>query len=181
LQSCYQRLDKFLLLWQDIAVTASGHSVPILTSIGNHEAKDFRFHQTKNEAQLYLRSFSHRVGDYGMETSVFHAHSVGNHSSIVVMDSGVVERHENQVEWLRNTWSGEHKDRIKYALYHAPLYPSARGESSEMSVIGLKYWLPLFDQFNLTVSFENHDHMLKRTKNLKNGKEVLSNQKGTVK
>jgi hypothetical protein len=35
-------------------------------------------------------------------------------------------------------------------------------------VAGRKYWLPLFDQYHLTASFEHHDHVFKRSKLLKN-------------
>ena len=170
-KTCYQRLDKFFQTWEEIAYTPDGHYIPLLTAIGNHEAKDFLFQQTKNEAQLYLRSFSYRHGDYGQKTSLFHAHSIGNHSSIMVLDSGVVTSHESQVDWLTKMWNEKYNSTNKYTMYHAPLYPSARSSEDAMSVLGRQHWLKIFDQNNLKVSFEHHDHMLKRTKFLKNNKE----------
>eukprot|EP01080_Neovahlkampfia_damariscottae_P009827 gene9827-2149_t len=177
MNTCYQRLDKFFKLWEELAYTPEGHYIPLLTSIGNHEAKDFQFFRTRKDAQLYIRSFSYKNGDYGQSTSLHHAHTIGNHSSIMVLDSSVVESHSSQVDWLTKMWSEKYKSTNKYTLYHAPLYPSARSPDNAVSALGREHWLKIFDENNLKVSFENHDHLLKRTKFLKNNKEDIT---GTI-
>ena len=42
-----------------------------------------------------------------------------------------------------------------------------------------KYWLPLFDRYNVVGAFENHVHQFKRTYPLKNG-EVVNDTEGTI-
>ncbi len=61
-----------------------------------------------------------------------------------------------------------------------PLFPSFRsldnGDSTELR--GL--WLSLFDKFNMTVAFENHDHAYKRSKILRNSLVVPTGSPGTL-
>ena len=57
------------------------------------------------------------------------------------------------------------------AAYHCPLYPSHRDFEGGTAVAGRKYWLPLFDKYQLAVGFEHHDHTFKRTKRLRNNEE----------
>lgn len=49
----------------------------------------------------------------------------------------------------------------KMAVYHVPMYPSVRLFSDYMGSKMRQYWLPLFDQHNMKLSFENHDHSYK--------------------
>jgi acid phosphatase type 7 len=123
--------------------------------------------------------------------------SLGAHSTLIVMDSGVVTSYESQLSFLNSTLSNSNTRR-KYVLYHgkiqysysllAPLYPSARSFLNLQSIYGRKYWEPLFSfeffslisllgQYNVIVGFEHHDHLLKRTHFIKNG--VISSN-GTV-
>ena len=59
---------------------------------------------------------------------------------------------------------------FRFALYHVPLYPGYRPFAESKSQLGRDHWGLLFDQFGLTAAFENHDHMLKRTKILRGGR-----------
>jgi hypothetical protein len=179
LNTCYRRLDWFFREWEEFAVTPDGYYIPMLTCIGNHESIDANFGQTRQDAQLYIRAFSHVIGDYGQGTNLTHIHKIGDHSSIAVMDSGVATDFASQGKWLSGKWSRPPYDStIKYTLYHAGLYPSGRLQDTfHEAQEGLKNWLPIFDQFQVTLSFENHDHQLKRTKILK-GNAVSTN--GTI-
>ena len=58
----------------------------------------------------------------------------------------------------------------RFALYHVPLYPGFRLPQDPYAAAGRRHWRPLFDQYRLTVAFENHDHVLKRSKLLRNDK-----------
>ena len=55
-----------------------------------------------------------------------------------------------------------------FAAYHVPIYPSHRAYGLSDSTLVRAAWLPLFDAYDLTAAFENHDHMHKRTKRLRN-------------
>jgi len=58
-----------------------------------------------------------------------------------------------------------------------PLYPTHRPYDGDRSKDGRTYWGPLFDKYGLTVGFEHHDHVFKRSKPLKNNQVV---DRGTV-
>ena len=58
---------------------------------------------------------------------------------------------------------------FRFAVYHVPLYPGYRPFTATRSHLGRHHWGRLFDQFGLTAAFENHDHMLKRSKLLRGG------------
>jgi len=57
------------------------------------------------------------------------------------------------------------------------MYPSVREYTVFPSYEIRNNWLSLFDYYNLTVAFENHDHAFKRTKIMKDG---LPNEQGTL-
>ena len=65
------------------------------------------------------------------------------------------------------------------AMYHIPLYPSIRSFGGSRSERGREEWGPLFDRHNVEVAFENHDHALKRTHSLRDGRIVPSGE-GTL-
>lgn len=56
------------------------------------------------------------------------------------------------------------------AMYHVPLYPSYSEFDNALSSYLRVHWMPLFDNYRLDVAFENHDHALKCTYPMKEGK-----------
>ena len=77
-----------------------------------------------------------------------------------------------QSEWIEKTLS-ESKAKIKMAQYHGPLYTACKQNSpfDQLAMdYGFKYWVPLFDKYNMTIIFENHTHAFKRSKKIKYGK-----------
>jgi len=46
---------------------------------------------------------------------------------------------------------------------------------SDIIELTREHWMPLFDQFNLTIAFENHAHNYKRTKLMKYGNPTYDN------
>ena len=48
-------------------------------------------------------------------------------------------------------------------VYHIPAYPSVRDFTGPRSKDVRNYWLPLFEEHNIKLAFENHDHAYKRT------------------
>ena len=53
--------------------------------------------------------------------------------------------------------------------YHVALFPTYYGYDQDHPTAGRKYWTPLFDEFNVPVAFEHHDHVFKRSKPIRAG------------
>lgn len=176
---CYRRWDSFFKEYEEI-YNYNGKMVPLLTSIGNHEALFWQFGVTPYEAVSYLIYLSHTIGDVGISRRLNHIHKLGGHTTLSVLDSGIVQSHKSQVPWIHDMWNNSnYKNTNKLVMYHAPIYPSSRSIDYKWGHSGRKYWEPLFDHYNVSVSFENHDHLFKRSKMLKSGGEIV-NKGGTV-
>lgn len=177
---CYKRWDQFFREYEEIYLTPEGYSVPILTCPGNHEARDGAFWQTRNEIQTYIRRFSHSIYDHGSNASVYHPHLIGSHSSLLSLDSYVATSFQSQIPFIISSFNRQnYMNTRKFTLYHTPFYPSSRSYMDKYTVPARTTWAPLFDQFKVTVSFENHDHLFKRSKPLRNNTIVAKNE-GTI-
>ncbi|GMU91044.1 MAG: hypothetical protein AMXMBFR4_01020 [Candidatus Hydrogenedentota bacterium] len=164
--------DKWLKNWDELMVTSDGRMVPIMTAIGNHETNQYQSDNLELRAPWYIGLFG-RQGD-----NLFYSRQFGNLAAFFVLDSGHLVPHNGaQTEWLKAQLE-KHKDvKYKFAVYHVPLYPAHRPFDGAGSALGRTHWGPLFDQYGLTVAFENHDHVFKRSKPLK-GNQVAEG--GTV-
>lgn len=178
----YKKWDEWLDTYTHHMVTPEGCLIPLVAAIGNHEV--IGFGSSKKQAPFffhYLRAFSE-------EGSYFFL-PIGQQVGVYVLDSGHIEPHGGpQAEWLAAQLALHAEKPIKIALYHIPLFPSVhfyekngwyrffyaltqriKGSSqakklfSREAAQGRKYWLPLFEQYGLTVAFEHHDQALKRT------------------
>lgn len=205
MKSCYRRWDDWLHQWTTNAITPTGHMIPLLTAIGNHEAGGFKM--SRAHASFYPRYFFHQpfntapdsrassmnlssiatsnslttVSDLAATTpppNMYHAHAIPG-GTFFSLDSYVLTSAEEQRTWLEAQLKAASSSTWRMALYHLPMYPSARSYEDPM-VVGLRdHWGPLFGAYNVQISFENHDHTYKRSYPLLNGQRVASG-KGTV-
>lgn len=165
--------DRWLTLWDEHMVTTDGRMIPIVTAIGNHETNQFRSDVHEMRSPWYTSLFG-RQGE-----QIHHVKRFGTLLAIFLLDSGHLVRHDAQVEWLRGAFDSHRDVRYTFAAYHVPLYPAHRDYEGSGSREGREYWLPVFDEFGLTVGLEHHDHVFKRTKPLK-GNAVVEPGQGTV-
>ena len=174
--ACYQRWDDWLKFLEENLVTSEGNMIPLLASIGNHEAGGFAKVGELDEP-FYKAYFVHEplLGRSPFDLTRYSSHLLGSNSMIVALDTGVIESISgSQKIWMKEELK-EHKERkVKFAIYHAGLYPSVRPYSGEIHTRLRVHWLPIFDRYNLTVGLENHDHAYKRTIPLSNGKKTSS-------
>lgn len=188
----YKKWDAWLDIYEKTMVTPSGDLIPLVLSIGNHEVIG-GYHQQKKEVPFFFDYFCQ-----GETKESYFSLECGKRLALFVLDSGHVSDHGGeQSHWLKKQLE-EHKEiPVKIALYHVPLYPCVRFVEKDIhyrsiygltrlfggrrkadkllargSSLGRKYWLPLFDEYGLTVAFEHHDQALKRTKLLRNGVEA---------
>ncbi|MCA9791875.1 MAG: metallophosphoesterase family protein [Candidatus Eremiobacteraeota bacterium] len=161
--------DRWLDNWEQNMVTPEGLTVPVIAAIGNHDVNG-SFGQPKQNAPFYF-------GFLRQDANSYFERRLGGQTTLFVLDSGHVSPHGP----TQSAWLGQALEKCaspwKLALYHVPCYPSHRGYQDHYSVQGRSYWVPLFDRFDLTAAFENHDHTLKRTPPLKANKVA---QHGTV-
>lgn len=170
MSTCYRRWDDFFKQYETEMVTPSGHQIPLLTCIGNHEGEAALFNRARSFAVDYSVYFSHKINESSSTRNLYSIHKLGSYSSIVSLDSGVVSSYYDQALFLDQVWkSNDYATRKKMALYHAPLYPSTRKFNGAQAQLGRVFWEPLFNKYKVSVGFENHDHMLKRTKMIYNG------------
>jgi hypothetical protein len=186
MHSCYGRIDEWIYNWDMYMRTNKNHSIPILTSIGNHEAGGFD--KSRNKVAFYFRMFPHATGLHYIEPNnrlPYHDHIFSGHTYLVILDTYVVAPIQGaQLDWLTNTLQLQlPSDNIynnRIAAYHASAYPIDPSEIPEITKELKTYFTPLFDQYNFKAVFENHYHVYAQTKVIRNGKVVTDGSVGTI-
>lgn len=152
--------EEWLKLMEEVMTTPEGFLVPMILAIGNHEVNG-AVGSNISKAPFYFQLFPQNKS-----TSYF-TRKLGSSAVLFVLDSGHIAKHGDvQAKWLEKELERHTATKFKMALYHVPLFPSNRSYNGKLSVEGRKAWLPLFEKYKLDLSFENHDHTLKRTKPL---------------
>jgi hypothetical protein len=156
--------DKWFDGWDENMVTPSGHSIPMVLAIGNHETVG-GFEGQPEDAPYYYHFFK-------QDEHAYFSRQFGPDIIVYVLDSGhTTPQGGVQARWLADEMERTANIRHRFALYHVPCYPSYPGAFSvPMAVGGRKHWVPLFDRYRLTAAFENHYHTFKRTHPLRGGK-----------
>ncbi|MEX1012329.1 MAG: metallophosphoesterase family protein [Waddliaceae bacterium] len=158
----FDRWMDFFITWSREMVTSEGYLIPILAAIGNHEVNG-HYNQTPDDA-LGFYSFFRGTGEKSYQAVNF-----GNYMSLVLLDSDHTYPVEGGQElWLEEALKVACSYPRKFVTYHVPAYPSVRRWTESVPKKIRKYWTPLFDQYDVTAVFENHDHAYKRTYPIRN-------------
>ncbi len=152
--------DVWLYYWEKYMVTPEGHMVPMVLAIGNHETNG----QTGTQEQRAPFYF----GYFPQGNSTRFSRMLGNHTALFVLDSGHILSHIEQKDWLRQQFEQTQGYTNTIAVYHVPLYPAHRDFDYGLSSEGRTHWMPMFDEYKLDLALENHDHVFKRSKILRN-------------
>lgn len=162
-----QKVDRWLMwliAWKNDMVTSDGRLIPFVPAIGNHDTNG-RFHQSPQRAPFFYSLFA-MPGIQGYNVLDF-----GDYMSVFILDSGHTHPISgNQKLWLSRALEMRQTFPHKFAIYHVPAYPSVRDFNNEISPQIRRSWVPLFEKYQLTAAFENHDHCYKRTHPLLQGK-----------
>ncbi len=161
-------------------VTPDGRVIPILAGIGNHEVlggyywRDERRpdsmpnYQQNDEMRELIAPYYYNLFAFPGQPG-YGVMDFGNYMSIILLDS----EHSNpidgeQTDWLKSILE-ERQDRPHIIpVYHIPAYPSVRNPTGRVHRYIRENWVPLFEEYGVKVSFENHDHAYKRTYPLRN-------------
>lgn len=166
----YDKWDEWFSVMNEAMTTPSGFLVPLIVAIGNHEVNTLRFGSKIDRAPFYFTQFDQSEGDS------YFKRRLGAHTMLFVLDTGHATSHMGgQRAWIEKNLKSDMNIKNRMALYHIPLYPSVRKYTNMLSSGLRTAWRPLFDQYKLTMAFENHDHALKRTKLLYQNKPVEKN------
>ena len=153
-----------------VMLGTDGHLTPLVLAIGNHETT-LGIANSFNRAPFFFKLFPQNG-----ERSFF-KRKLGSLTGLIILDSGHMVRHSEQTDFLEKALKSFSTLEHQLAAYHAPLYPNHRNYSDKLAARGRKHWQPLFDKYNLDLSFEHHDHTLKRTKVIRADKVA---KKGTL-
>ena len=168
-----RKWDRWFDNWRDSFVSPDGFMVPMILAIGNHEVQD-GYGQPPEKAPFYFGYFRQGAG----EGRAYFSKRIGKRVALYLLDSGHIAPHGGlQAAWLESEMAGDGEVSYRLAIYHVPLYPASRPFEGEYHRLGRAHWLPLFDRYKLTLAFEHHDHVLKRTFPLRAGER---NPRGTV-
>lgn len=71
----------------------------------------------------------------------YSVHQVAPHTSLMILDTNVLTKHADQVNFIDNTFAQQpHKNTAnKIVSYHSPIYPSSRDFRFENTVHGTNY------------------------------------------
>ncbi len=168
----YNDWDEWFRIMNTLLVGKDGRMIPIIAAIGNHEVNSYESDNIELRSPFFVSLFG-RQGEH-----LYHTRKLNDYAVLFVLDSGHLYRHDGpQLDWFQQALEQNKDVKYKFALYHVPLYPTHRPYDGAGSVAGRTFWGPLFDTYNMTVCFENHDHVFKRSKPLRENKVV---KKGTI-
>ncbi|MCG3197539.1 MAG: hypothetical protein GHCLOJNM_02025 [bacterium] len=153
--------DSWFRNWDQEMLTSDGRMVPIVAAIGNHEINELPSSDPFVRAPFFTGFF------WQQHEGTFFSRRFGECFSLIVLDTGHLVPHHQQVPWLEEELRKSQDLPVRLAVYHMPLYPSSRSFEDLGSVEGRRVWAPLFEKYRLTTAFENHDHCFKRSKLLK--------------
>jgi len=167
----WREWEAWLDNWEELMITPGGLSIPMILAIGNHEAAGgfLQFRNPLGRAPFYFGYFAQDGSGVNKERKAYFARRIRADTLLLCLDTGhVTPPGGDQAQWLEGQLSAQ-SARYTIAAYHVPLYPSHRAFSGlgSVSEIIRARWLPIFDAYGLTVGFEHHDHMHKRTVRLR--------------
>lgn len=157
--------DEWLDNWTQNMITPEGLMIPMVLAIGNHEVKGSMTRDLMN-IPFFMDWFAQEPGQ------TYFSRHFGKNSFFLMLDSGHGAPHGgDQATWLSEQLVANRDSKYKFACYHVPLFPSHRDYTGIQSAMGRQHWMPIFEEFQITCAFENHDHTYKRTKLLRGGQE----------
>ncbi len=142
----------------EIIVTKTGRLLPIIPARGNHDIQ-IGFEE--------VFAWPDGPGNY------YYTAQLSADAALVVLNTEI-SLGGDQRTWLAKELKGlRPENRWVMATYHKPAYPSVRAVQDGAS--RRDNWVPLFEEFNLDLIYESHDHALKRTLPIRNGKPDIEN------
>lgn len=151
--------DAWMSNWQRYMVRDDGCMIPMVVAIGNHEVNSSDSDDPAIFAPFY-------TGFFAQGGSAHFVRDLSPLARVVVLDSDYLSSEAEQVPFLREALDSADEFEYLIADYHVALFPTHNSFDQDHPTAGREHWQPLFDQHDVTVAFEHHDHAFKRTKPL---------------
>jgi hypothetical protein len=146
---------RFLDAWlsdHERVITDQGRMLPIIPVRGNHDM------QVGFEEAFPLPEGANNY---------YYSVSLSSEVAVVVLNTEI-SLGGSQRNWLASELEKlRPENRWLITAYHRPAYPSVR--SPQDGAARRTHWVPLFEEFNIDLACESHDHALKRTLPIRNG------------
>ena len=164
--------DQFFDACMNTLITPDNRVIPIIVGIGNHEVRGGYYWGDSRGRENYQDSeeFRNQIAPFFYNMFAFPGHpgygvlDFGDYLSILILDtdhSGPVEG--KQTEWLRQRLEERKQVTHVIPVYHVAAWPSVRDLQGQTPQRIRQHWQPLFDQTQVRVCFEHHDHAYKRS------------------
>jgi len=135
----------------ELTVTASGKVLPIIPTRGNHDG-----------GPLYDEIFD----SPGSSGKNYFSTELSPQVALVTLNSEI-SAGGSQRTWLGKTLQSLRPEvRWLLAEYHRPAWPAVKKPGAAQ-----KFWVPLFEQFNVDLVVESDGHVIKRTVPIRNEKK----------
>lgn len=130
----------------DLTTTANGRLLPIVPTRGNHDS---------------AIGFEEMFSWPEMKTPYYYATQLSPKVGVVTLNTEISVAGD-QRDWLAHQLPiMRESDRWVLAMYHRPSFSSVRDVQDGAG--RRNNWVSLFEQFNIDLVYESHDHALKRT------------------
>lgn len=160
-----ERWIEFLKIWAKDMITSEGRVIPFVPVIGNHDIRE-GLENPRREKIFFYQLFSFPEQGISYRTL-----NIGDNVCFFLLDSG--HSHPvggRQTEWLENAFKNNEKALYKIPVYHIAAYPSVAKFNYASAPEIRKFWVPLFEKYQVQISMENDNHAFKRTFPLLRGK-----------
>ena len=158
----WKRWETFFHSWFEQMRDKKGRLIPLAVTTGNHDTKGkYRDLLTQSATPSLFYTFFHFEELFVPYQRIVIANSL----ALILLDSGHTHAISGtQTHWLKTTLKESTSYPYKLAVYHIPAYPTSRAYSDKNPKLVRKHWAPLFGQYGVQATFENHNHTYKRTK-----------------
>lgn len=142
-----------------LTITKDKRILPIIITRGNHE------HEIGFLENFWLGDISNEYSD-----GFFYMTQVTPTSALISLNTET-SMAGDQLEFLEETLM-EHREKNKWMFvqYHKPAYPAVKDFDKEDFYHVRKYWVPLFEEYKISLALESDGHALKKTMPILNGK-----------
>ena len=141
--------------WDELMITEDNRRIPIVPAIGNHEVMG-GYYGEKEDAKFYYNYFNLPGNEkyYSLE--------LNEDVLLITLDSAHTTRIEEQEDWLEETLKNNYNEYETILVqYHLAAWPSRR-DFYQINFRRIReYWVPLFEEYDVDVVFEAHDHTFK--------------------
>ncbi|MFK8136854.1 MAG: metallophosphoesterase [Bdellovibrionales bacterium] len=147
--------------WLEKWTKASNHKgylKPFIVAIGNHETNYVNFFNGRRARAPFF------YGLFAQDQNTFFRRNIAG-QNFIILDTGHIATYGSQKEWLAENLNKE-KNWHQFTFYHIPFFPAHRSFDGQAR-IGRDAWMNIMESGGVDISFEHHDHVLKRTYPLK--------------